>query len=351
LGKLAVACGVAVLTVCAAAEAIRADQPPVESRLEERDLTGIGAKTELEGALRSAPRRSADSARSRRALPSDDGTFRPTVLVRRGKSQGTGTIIASVEGDTLVLTAAHVVRDRAPVIVEFHRYNLGLEKAKSAPGPWPRAVHATVLATDRAADLAILRIAKLRALPYVARLAREHANPPADSIVSSIGIDLGTKLTGWSTRLVETFTFELNGHREQRPFLITEKIPEHGRSGGGLYLASGELVGVCIGHAALVRGREMGIFASRESIRILLSDRKLNAVIARSESLRARSRGRSQHVTTAAHQPSSSGGTSARSDTKTQPVTGDPGDSEAGSSASRLKNSAGGESTGDDNDR
>jgi hypothetical protein len=235
------------------------------------------------------------------------------VLVRRARSQGSGTIIASVDGQTLVLTAAHVVHNTGPIVVELHRYNLGLEKSATAPGPWPRRVSAELLAADQAADLAILRIAKLRALPYVARLARDHTVPPADSIVSSIGIDLGTNLTGWSTHLVETVSFELTGNREQRPFLITEKIPEHGHSGGGLYLANGELVGVCIGHSELVKGKEMGVFAARESIRLLLVDRKLSAVIARSESRRARSKSRSPQVTAAAHTPTRAALTSGRS--------------------------------------
>jgi S1-C subfamily serine protease len=174
-------------------------------------------------------------------------------------------------------------------------------------------VRASLLAKDAAADLAILRIAKLRALPFVARLARDHVDPPAGSVVRSIGIDLGTNLTSWSTRVVETFSFELNDSKELRPFLITEKIPEHGRSGGGLFLASGELVGVCVGHAELVRGKRMGVFASRESIRILLVDRKLSEKIARSESIQGRRRSRSPQVTAAAHKPSSSATTSSGS--------------------------------------
>jgi len=303
LRAVGVAFGVWLLAVCAVAEAPGAQQPGQRSPFEDRDRAGIGAGAGHQGAAEPARGPAAAVTRRRPALPADDWTYRPTVLVRRATSQGSGTIIASVEGETLVLTAAHVVRDRGPIVVEFHRYNLGLERAAAAPGPWPRAVRATLLATDPAADLAILRIMKLRPLPYVARLARDHVDPPADSIVNSIGIDLGTNLTSWSTRLVETLSFELNGHREQRPFLITEKIPEHGRSGGGLYLSNGELVGVCIGHAELVKGKEMGVFASRESIRMLLVDRKLSATIARSESLRARLRGRSPQVTAAAHKP------------------------------------------------
>ena len=55
-------------------------------------------------------------------------TYRPTVVVRRGTSQGSGTIIASVDGETLVLTAAHVVKAEGPILVELHRYNLGMER-------------------------------------------------------------------------------------------------------------------------------------------------------------------------------------------------------------------------------
>jgi S1-C subfamily serine protease len=216
-------------------------------------------------------------------LPSDDWTFRPTVIVRRGTSQGSGTIIASVDGETLVLTASHVLQDRGPIFVELHRYNLGLERSPPAPGAWPRRVRSAIAARDAAADLAILRIEQIDALPYVARLAPGDDELPLESLVTSVGIDLGTRLTSWSSRLVETLWFELNDSQDERLFFITAKAPEHGRSGGGLFLASGELVGVCVGHAELVQGRRMGVFASRESIRQLLHDHHLTSIIALSE--------------------------------------------------------------------
>jgi len=305
-GDAIAACGVLVLIICSDAETMGAQQP--------------GPRAGHESATEPARAPGPEVARRRPAVPSDNWTYRPTVLVRRGTSQGSGTIIASVEGETLVLTAAHVVHDRGLVVVELHRYNLGMERVAAARGPWPRAVSATLLATDTASDLAILRIAKMRALPYVARLARDNADPPADSIVNSIGIDLGTNLTGWSTKLVETLTIELNNHREPRPFLITEKIPEHGRSGGGLYLANGELAGVCVGHAELIKGREMGVFASRESIRLLLADHKLTAAIVRSETRQARLRGRSPQANVAARAPSNSVVTPTRSLDAKQPA-------------------------------
>jgi S1-C subfamily serine protease len=236
-------------------------------------------------------RPAARTGRAKVVLPSDDWTFRPTVVVRRGTSQGSGTIIASIDGETLVLTAAHVVQERGPITVELHRYNLGLERQPPAPGAWPRPVGAVVAASDPAADLAVLRVEKLAALPYVARLAPGFADPASDSLVTSIGIDLGTRLSSWTSRLVESLWFELNDSRDERLFFITARIPEHSRSGGGLFLPNGDLVGVCVGHAELVPGERMGVFASRESIRQLLRDNHLAAVIVRSE-LRQSSRNR-----------------------------------------------------------
>ncbi len=223
-----------------------------------------------------------------RPLPSNDLTFRPTVVVRRGMSQGSGTIIASVEHETLVLTAAHVVREQGPIVVELHRFNLGVEQKTQDDESWPRKVPSELAATDPATDLAVIWIEGMRALPFVARLARDEVDPPPDFPATSIGIDLGTKLAGWRSRVVDALTFELNDSRVKRPFLITENVPEHGRSGGGLFLANGELVGVCVGHAELAAGRRMGVFASRESIRFLLEDHHLTAAIRRSELRRAR---------------------------------------------------------------
>ena len=221
-------------------------------------------------------------------LPSDDWTFRPTVMVRRGHFQGSGTIIASVDGETLVLTAAHVVGESGAVHVELHRYNLGLERTPATPGAWPRSIEAAVAAIDRAADLAVLRVEGLGALPYVARLAPPRREPLVDSTVTSLGIDLGKHLSSWSTLLVEALWFELNDNREERLFFITARAPEHGRSGGGLFLPDGALVGVCIGHAELIPGRREGVFASSESIRRLLVHHDLTPVVARSELHRTR---------------------------------------------------------------
>jgi S1-C subfamily serine protease len=263
----------------AGAQDPRAGQPETPARRVEPSPSNSGPRsptTRLNRRIQDIP------------LESDNLTFRPTVLVRRGNSQGSGTIIASLEDDTLILTASHVVRGNGPIHVELHRYNLGLERSSHGAGNWPRQVTADAVATDTAADLAILRIRNMVALPYVARMAGDEDEPTTSATLTSLGIDLGAKLASWKTRLVEVLWFELNDAGNDRPFLVTAKIPEHGRSGGGLFDKDGQLVGVCVGHAELVKGRRMGVFSSIESARRMLEKHELTAVIDRSEARRDR---------------------------------------------------------------
>jgi S1-C subfamily serine protease len=224
--------------------------------------------------------------------------FRPTVVVRCGRAQGSGTIIASVDGATLVLTAEHVLREgKGSPEVELHRYNLGLEprgRYASSAG-WPRKLAAEVAARDAAADLAVLRIGHMKRLPYVARLAPEAAEPAPGTVVISVGIDLGVHLSSWHARVAEIDRFVLENQTEERPFVITTRPPEHGRSGGGLFLQSGALVGVCIGRAVATRQtpnrdherererERIGIFAAAASIHRLLREHDLEETVTRSQ--------------------------------------------------------------------
>jgi S1-C subfamily serine protease len=209
--------------------------------------------------LRRSPSRKSSASQSRfrkfQVVESDDWTFRPTVLVRRGTSQGSGTIVASVDGESLILTASHVLRGTGPITIELHRYNMGLEHLPNSDGLWPRVIDASLAASDTSADIALLKIRTRHALPYVARLGSGDIDPAAHEEMTSLGIDLGTKLSSWSTKLVEVFSFELNERGADRPFLVTAKIPEHGRSGGGLFDQDNRLVGVCVGHAELALGK------------------------------------------------------------------------------------------------
>lgn len=246
----------------------------------------------------------------RRAAAGDDATFRPTVIVRKGSGQGSGTIIGSVDGETLVLTAAHVVRGSGALAIELHRYNLGVEHALP-PGGWPLKLPAEVAATDPAADVAVVRVRGRPAFPFVARIAAVGDEPVGGSVVTSVGIDRGERLRSWSTHVRAVFWFAMSpgaaaeseflmakvkvpggakadrsGDRDDpdagaRPFLITAKAPDHGRSGGGLFREDGRLVGVCVGRIERDRRPSLGVFASGENVHRLLREHDLDALLAR----------------------------------------------------------------------
>lgn len=88
------------------------------------------------------------------AQPTDPASLRtallpPVVRITAGDSIGTGFVI---RGDKVV-TAAHVVGDRAAAIVEFFRYD---ERGKSRVG---NTMAAQVTRVDTESDLALIRVA------------------------------------------------------------------------------------------------------------------------------------------------------------------------------------------------
>jgi S1-C subfamily serine protease len=214
--------------------------------------------------------------------PGDDGTFRPTVMVHKGKAVGTGTVISSLEGETLVLTACHVIDEPGPLTVDLNRFNLGLERTREG-GNFPRSLKATIAARDVSTDLAILVVRGQLPLPFVARIARGDGSPPRGTSVTSIGFDLGQKLIGMTTTVRAIERINLGRGGTDRLFVVTENPPEHGRSGGGLFRSDGALVGVCIARAEFNQGPTKGIFTTLGNIKDLLrSHEKLATSVARS---------------------------------------------------------------------
>jgi S1-C subfamily serine protease len=211
-----------------------------------------------------------------------DLTFRPSVIVRQGQSLGTGVIIASVEGETLIVTASHVVDGSGPIEIEIHRFHLGLERTRTATG-FPRRLSSKLVARDVDADLAILQIKGELAFPYVAKLASGAAVPAEGTQVMSIGFDRGERLIGVNTRAKSVEKLDMGHGGGERDFLVTEDPPEVGRSGGGLFRADGTLVGVCVARVELEKGRKFGLFAPLANVRGLIeSDEKLAATLVRS---------------------------------------------------------------------
>jgi S1-C subfamily serine protease len=196
---------------------------------------------------------------------------RPTVQIRNGNNRGSATIIASVPGETWILTAAHVVEKSSDLRVELHRFNFGSRlTGLTEGGGWPRLVPATVEATDPAADVALVRIRGMTALPFVARLDPEADEPARGDVLTSVGIDRGLHLTAWQTTIQGSAMVDLKKGGGARRFTVTTRPPEHGRSGGGLFRRDGAVVGVCTGFFESKPGQHLGVFAAVASIRQML---------------------------------------------------------------------------------
>jgi S1-C subfamily serine protease len=166
--------------------------------------------------------------------------------------------------------------------VELHRYNFGLDGTPSHL-TWPRVLHAEVVVADVPSDVAILRARRTPVLPYVARLGLVDRKVTPGTPVTSIGIDKGESLNSWSAHAYGIVPLDPKETGAERPFLITDRAPEHGRSGGGLFLANGDLVGVCVGRINRKTGEAIGVFAPLESIHRLIHEKRLEETIAISE--------------------------------------------------------------------
>lgn len=217
-----------------------------------------------------------------RPVPMDDRTFRATVLIRKGHGQGSGSIIASIPGETIVLTVAHVVQEPGDLMVELHRFNLGAEEIPVV-GEWPRRFAAEILAMDTISDVALVRVKGLVPLPYVARLAGSNDPlPTPGTVVSSVGIDRGTSLSSWGARINGVARLDPHKRGTLRPYLVTDHAPDHGRSGGGLFLSDGRMVGVCVGRIDIPKGRAYGVFAPMATIYPVIDRAQAAPAIARS---------------------------------------------------------------------
>ena len=215
--------------------------------------------------------------------PGDDATYRPTVMIHQDRSIGTGTIIASVEDETLILTAWHVVAGSGPLSVEVNRFNMGMERVRGLSG-FPKRVDAAVVVKDVDTDLAILRVRGELAFPFVARIGKGDAPPTAGANVTSIGFDGGAKLIGFATRVRAVERIDLGRGGGFRSFVVTDDPPELGRSGGGLFRADGTLVGVCLARAEPPDRRARGLFSTIGNVRALIrADEAVAAAMARAD--------------------------------------------------------------------
>lgn len=174
---------------------------------------------------------------------------------------GTGTIIHSVPAETLVLTCAH--------------FFLDLQKSGSSvtvevfEGGEARAFAATVVGGNHTLDLAVIRIVPQRVLSVTPIPATAPALTVGQSLVS-FGCDLGKPPARLEMELVAINRYLGPGN------LVCTVDPVSGRSGGGLYSSSGELVGVC---SCAEREKSEGLYMAWTAVVSLLKELQLEHVL------------------------------------------------------------------------
>jgi S1-C subfamily serine protease len=187
-----------------------------------------------------------------------------TVEERRGRSHGTGAIIDVHNGEALILTCGHLFRD----LSKDARISIQLGAVPTAP-----AIPAKVLdfdATERDIGLMHARLGNAQVAPIQVAASGKAAKIGAAAF--SVGCDFGTSASVVHGRITAENRYL------GAPTISAEGLPVVGRSGGGLFNAEGQLVGVC--NYADKEYRE-GLYASLATIHWQLDRIGLREVYAR----------------------------------------------------------------------
>ncbi len=173
---------------------------------------------------------------------------------------GTGTIVYSAEGQAIILTVAHVfmdISDDAVVEVEV------FENGKAVP------YRATLIGGDKDVDLAFLKIQTSKVMPSI-RLAKLAPKVTKGQPLVSFGCNTGSDPTRLETKIVDINRYDGPAN------LVCTTDPVSGRSGGGLFNANGELVGVC---SCADRKLKEGLYMAHEPMLKLVNTLKLQSIL------------------------------------------------------------------------
>jgi thiol-disulfide isomerase/thioredoxin len=191
-------------------------------------------------------------------------TVRVTVDDADGKSKGTGTIIDSREGKALVITCGHIFRTsqgKGPIEISlFTAGPNGAELLTTAEG--------ALIDYDLERDLALVCFAP-EATVAVAPVAPAGSEMKIGDPATAVGCAHGANPEAWATQITDIDRYQ------GTPNIEAAKAPVEGRSGGGLFNAAGQLVGVC---NAADPQRDEGLYASLPSIHAKLDSLKLTFV-------------------------------------------------------------------------
>lgn len=191
-------------------------------------------------------------------------TVRLSMADSGGKSTGTGVIVDARNGMALVLTCGHLFREsQGKGAVEISMFRAGASGAEVVG-----TANGEVMHFDLNRDLALVRFAvagTVNVAPVAPLGTPLEPNAPA----TCVGCSNGDNPTPWATRLTSVNRYQ------GFPNVEAARAPIEGRSGGGLFNSSGQLIGICF--AADPEGDE-GLYASLPSIHAKLDELQLSMV-------------------------------------------------------------------------
>jgi thiol-disulfide isomerase/thioredoxin len=190
-------------------------------------------------------------------------TVRLRIRDAQGDSFGTGTIIDSRPGQTLILTCGHIFQHWNPES-QIHVDLFHGEQVVSIRGK--HVAHS--LNRDQGLDVGLISVSTDRPLP-ACRVA-----PPGTTIlvgtpVASVGCGGGEKPTVQRQKVTALNRFQGADNIE------CSAVPVEGRSGGGLFDRNSQVIGICM--CADPRYRE-GLYAGLKTIHTFLDRQKLSHI-------------------------------------------------------------------------
>ncbi len=191
-----------------------------------------------------------------------NGCVRIRVQDKEGVNFGSGTVIASKTGNTLILTCGHIFRnldDKSKIEVDVFSHSR-LNRRATFVGK--------VLHFNLEADVGLLSIPTDRAL-HILPVAGLNTPIKPGQMVSSVGCGGGEN----PSRQIHRIT-ALNRYLGPDNIECTG-VPVQGRSGGGLYDEEGRTIGVCI---AADPEEKRGLYAGLVAIHQLLDQAELSAL-------------------------------------------------------------------------
>jgi S1-C subfamily serine protease len=251
--------------------------PPKTARRREKEASGglRGILARLSNGLVGNSRKSGFQHPTFRAQSPDqtseefsgEGLMAATVRVHvdgeGGKQDvGTGSIIHSVQGESIILTCAHLFRDSGSnpnVIVDVFKDGRVLK--------YP----AKVVRGNHHSDLAILQIQNKEPLPRVS-LAPMDEEVAEGASAFSIGCNQGQPPSHLAVKVVSLDRYDVNIPSH----LVCSVDPAVGRSGGGLFNDAGQLIGVC---SCADREQHEGLYMGREPIHALFEKAGLTSLL------------------------------------------------------------------------